>query len=114
MGYTFHGILQAKILEWVAFPFSRESSQLRDWTRVSCIVGRLFTSWAVREALKWTKEMNNLKQLGYEIFGKVSNYSGHYIPLFISRDECSSQQMSHFRFTFQSLINNEVKNLSYV
>ena len=38
-----HGILQARILEWVAFPFSRGSSQPRDQTQVSCIVGRFFT-----------------------------------------------------------------------
>ena len=38
-----HGILQAKILEWVAIPFSRESSQSRDRTRVSCIADRFFT-----------------------------------------------------------------------
>ena len=41
-----HGILQARILEWVAFPFSRGSSQPRDRTQVSCIAGRFFTSWA--------------------------------------------------------------------
>ena len=37
MDYTVHGILQARILEWVAFPFSRGSSQPRDWTQVSRI-----------------------------------------------------------------------------
>ena len=41
--YTVHGILQARILEWVAISFSRGSSQPRDRTRVSCIIGRLFT-----------------------------------------------------------------------
>ena len=40
-----HGILQARILEWVAYPFSRGSSQPRDWTQVSCIAGGFFTSW---------------------------------------------------------------------
>ena len=44
MDYTVHGILQPRILEWVAFPFSRGSSQLRDQTQVSCIAGRFFTS----------------------------------------------------------------------
>ena len=44
MGYTVHGILQTGILEWVAFPFSRGSSQSRDQTRVSHIAGRFFTS----------------------------------------------------------------------
>ena len=44
MHYTVHGILQARIRGWVAFPFSRGSSQPRDQTQVSCIVGRFFTS----------------------------------------------------------------------
>ena len=42
--YTAHGILQARILERVAFLFSRGSSQPRDRTQVSCIAGRFFTS----------------------------------------------------------------------
>ena len=50
MKYTVHGILQGRILEWVAIPFSRESSQLRDWTQVSRTAGKFFTSWATREA----------------------------------------------------------------
>ena len=37
-----HGILQERILEWVAIPFSRESSQLRYQTRTSCVAGRFF------------------------------------------------------------------------
>ena len=50
MDYTVHGILQVKILEWVAFPYSRGSFQPRNWTGVSCIAGRFFTNWAIREA----------------------------------------------------------------
>ena len=42
--YTVHGILQARILEWVAFAFSRGSSQPRDQTQVSRIAGGFFTS----------------------------------------------------------------------
>ena len=53
MDYTVHRILQARILEWVAFPFSRGSSQPRDRTQVSCIAGRFFTSWAAREAQEY-------------------------------------------------------------
>ena len=53
--WTNYGILQARILEWVAFPFSRESSQLRDWTQVFRIVDRCFTIWATREVL-WILE----------------------------------------------------------
>ena len=40
-----HGILQARILEWVAFPFSQGSSQPRDQTQVSYTAGKFFTSW---------------------------------------------------------------------
>ena len=47
-GSSLHGILQAKILEWVAISFSRGSSQLRDWTRVSCIAGGRFNLWATK------------------------------------------------------------------
>ena len=50
MNYTVNGILQARILEWVAFPFSRGSSQPRVWTQVSSIAGGFFTSWTIREA----------------------------------------------------------------
>ena len=50
MDYAVHGILQARILEWVAFPFSRGSSKPRDWTQLSCIAGEFFTSWATGEA----------------------------------------------------------------
>ena len=49
-GSSAHGILQARILELVAIFFSRGSSWIRDWTRVSCIAGRFFTVWATREA----------------------------------------------------------------
>ena len=44
MDCTAHGILQARILEWVAFPFSRESLQSRDQTQVSRTAGGFFTS----------------------------------------------------------------------
>ena len=43
LGCSVPGILQARILEWVAIPFSRRSSQSRDKTQVSCIAGRFFT-----------------------------------------------------------------------
>ena len=39
----------SRILEWVAFPFSRGPSQPRDQTQVSCIVGRFFSSWGTRK-----------------------------------------------------------------
>ena len=45
-----HEILQAGILEWVAFIFSRGCSWNRDWSQVARVAGRFFTSWATREA----------------------------------------------------------------
>ena len=53
MDYTVHGILQVRILEWVAFLFSRGSSKPRNWTRISCIAGGSFTNWTMREALDY-------------------------------------------------------------
>ena len=52
-GFSVHGMLQARMLEWVAVPSSRGSSQLRDRTHVpcvSCITSGFFTSWATRES----------------------------------------------------------------
>ena len=49
-GSSVNGILQARILEWVAIPFSRRSSQPRDRTQVFWIAGRFFTNWATRDA----------------------------------------------------------------
>ena len=48
-GSSVHGIFQTRTLEWVAISFSRRSSQPRDWTLVSRIVGRRFTVWGTRE-----------------------------------------------------------------
>ena len=67
LGYIVHRILQARILEWVAIPFSRGSSQPRNWTGVSWLAGGFFTNWAIREAQKWhyfllnKREWNNIR-----------------------------------------------------
>ena len=59
LGSSVYGTLQARILEWVAIPFSRGSSWPRDWTWVSCSASRFFTVWATRETTvlfyKWLK-----------------------------------------------------------
>ena len=49
-GSSAHGILQARVWEWVAISFSRGSSRHRDWTWISCTAGRFFTISATREA----------------------------------------------------------------
>ena len=63
------GTFQARILEWVAIPFSRVSSRTRDQTQVSCIVGRFFTIWATREAPKWWWKLLNNVQLFSSVHG---------------------------------------------
>ena len=68
-----HGILPARILEWVNVPFSRGSSQLRDQTQVSVIVGAFFTSWATREATSGRLKCGN--SLEYHKSTSVSSYS---------------------------------------
>ena len=60
-GSSVHGILQRRILEWVAISFSRGSSQPRDRTQVSSIEGRFFTLWATRKATRKFISLN--KQL---------------------------------------------------
>ena len=56
-GSSVHGILQARILEWVAISFSRGSSWPRDWTWVSCIAGRLFYHLSHLVANRWLENL---------------------------------------------------------
>ena len=67
MDYTVHGILQVRILEWVAFPFSKGSSWTRNWTSVSCIAGGYFTNWVMREHCEgWASEIYGRNHLWHE------------------------------------------------
>ena len=80
-GSSVHGILQARILEWVAVLFSRGSSQPRDWIWVSCTAGRLFTVWATREA--------HSKQLLYNIHFSLPvtiYFKNEMFSLYLSRE----------------------------
>ena len=57
-----------RILEWVAYPFSSGSLWPRNWTGVSCIAGRFFTSWAMRDIsslLAMTQSLVFLSQLSF-------------------------------------------------
>ena len=60
---SIHGIFQARILEWVTISFSRRSSQPRDCTWVSHIVGRWFTIWATRNQEFLTNKLESTDQL---------------------------------------------------
>ena len=58
MDYAALGILQARKLEWVAIPFSKGPSQLRDQIQVSCTAGRFFTKWATKElSSRWEEDV---------------------------------------------------------
>ena len=58
-GSSVHGILQARILEWIASPFSRGSSWLKDQTQVSHIAGRFLTNWTNLKQSNDDDEINN-------------------------------------------------------
>ena len=68
-------ILQARIMEWVAMPSSRGSSQPRDWTQISFIAGRFFTIWATREAVILFERESRKQVQNSTLF--------LYIPLFV-------------------------------
>ena len=68
------GILQARILEWVAMPFSRGSSQHRDQTHVSSIAGGFFTIWATKEAHDFILFANNCALPHSQPFGSHCCY----------------------------------------
>ena len=69
-----------RILEWVAYPFSREYFQPRNWTGVSCTEGEFFTNWAMREAIMYhshlqiSKKKTNLCQLKKRQNNWLRNY----------------------------------------
>ena len=62
-GCSVHEIFQARIPEWVAISFSRRSSWPRDWTQISCIVGRRFTVWATREVHAIQSNVSSLSRV---------------------------------------------------
>ena len=71
------GILQARVLEWIAISFSKGSSRPRNRTRVSRIAGRRFTVWATREASNITQVRNNCSRSAEEarkVEGQVSSW----------------------------------------
>ena len=76
MDSTVNGIFQARILEWVVFPFSRGSSQLSNGTQVSHVAGGFFTSWVTREwcLQKWYNQSCSFSQIFINLFLCVRYY----------------------------------------
>ena len=84
-GSSVHGILQARVLEWVAISFSRGSSPPRDRTQVSCIEGRLFTLWTTREVPVYIYIQGLHPPQGWRSLVGYSPYYYH-IKLIINKD----------------------------
>ena len=83
-GSSVHGILQARILEWVAISFSRGSSWLRDRTWVSCITGRFFTIWATSESESRSVVPDSLQPHGlYSPWNSPAKNTGEGIHSFL-------------------------------
>ena len=91
-GSSVHGTLQARILEWVATPFSRGSSWPGDRTQISCTAGRLFTIWATREAPKCWGRTLSLLSPSSEIYQWANEDTTREGP-----------QSAHFRFLIPSI-----------
>ena len=103
-GSSVHVIFQARILEWVAIPFSRGSSQPKNQIQVFCTAGRFLTIWAMREALEFKKEKKNFQpKHTIEVNNKVSpltpkfeelrpNYNKPHIVFSTLREEAESKQ----------------------
>ena len=100
-GSSVHEILQAKILEWVAIPFSRGSSQPRDGNWVSFIAGRFFTIWPTGEALSpiqtldllrkdpcWFWSLHHLVQLLISKGAAEPSLSSGWVQIFVLLDLC--------------------------
>ena len=71
-GSSVLGILQTRILEWVAISFSRGSSQPEDWTQVSCTAGRFFTIWTTKTSHKCPVAHCTQPCAGRRILGNVA------------------------------------------
>ena len=76
-GSSVHGFLQARILEWVDIPFSRGSSQPRDWTQVSCIAGGFLTIRATREAPPPQNHLNTFSKAWSQSSPTITSHCNH-------------------------------------
>ena len=102
-GCSVHGTVQARILEWVAFPFSKESSRLRDRTQVSCIADGLYCLshqrspyLKIRASIKSYKYCPLVAQKCYQ--GFLPNYSNCIIQYCVLKISEFSSFKSYTRF----------------
>ena len=93
-GTSVHGILQARILEWIAIPFFRGCPQPRDRTQVSCIASEFFTSWDIREALYFDALYK------FQLFGGFSIF--HFLLLYITTFSCLESLSDNSKICFNN------------
>ena len=112
MDYTVRGILQARILEWVAFPVSRRSSQPRDQTQVSCTAGRFFTSWAIREAqIEKKRSFEKDSKIHFFFSSSTPLWNGFYIS-YNHLQTCKSRCPINYTKSFKLRL--EVKKVQFI
>ena len=102
-GSSIHGILQARILEWVAISFSRGSSRPRDRTQVSHTAGRCFNLWATREA-------HQLQRIFFDEIGNVQLITPSFVPLPTFYISLYYHMLSHVTLFISSASPTEDKN----
>ena len=95
-GSSVHGILQARIVEWVAMPFCREYCWPRDQTQVSCIAGRFFTIWATRALI---------------YLSSVCVYLSISLSVYLSMEKMENCQKKNTRIPWQSRLRRTVPQL---
>ena len=106
-GSSVHGILQERILKWLAIPFSRGSSWSRDWTWISCIAGRFFTVWTTRENLSpdhLTTDYHFFKCLDNFLQAKCFRNQQEAENAF--QDFCESQSMDFYAIGISTFISS--------
>ena len=109
MDSTVHGILQARILRWVGFFFSRVSSQPRHRTQVSHIACRFFTSWATEVLAKWAQK-RIVRRVGTIYFTSacwivtINICSLYHIKLNFKRRVLNESKVVFFFFHFKNIL----------
>ena len=93
-GSSVHGILQARILEWIVMPFSRGSSQPRDRTQVSHITGGFFTVWATREEQEYWSGFSSVQSFSCVRFFVTPWTAAHQASLSITNSGSLPKFMS--------------------
>ena len=92
-GSSVHGILQARILEWVAIPFSRVSSPPGDWTQVSCTAGSFCTVWATGKPMSLIEYL----VINFAIFILVVVHVTGHVFLTLFKYQCLAWYLAYCR-----------------